>query len=192
MSQSTAVSLACAGSAQIAVPCAHALQGALTPKLLCCQSGQIDGCGVCDGDGASCPTQATVTFADTNPAPARRLTAAPSDPGRSLFRGSGRALQQISAGTEDAVERFRLCMCTPPLRPKRLVPLCAPVSLRTHAPPIRLLSAPLHVHGAAPPRTHAPARARCRRAPWSRALAAATAAPAARTAQQLGATCRPW
>ena len=41
------------------------LQGVLTPALLCCPSGNIDRCGVCDGDGTACPTLATVSFVNT-------------------------------------------------------------------------------------------------------------------------------
>lgn len=33
------------------------MQGTLTPALLCCPSGNVDGCGVCDGDGTQCATR---------------------------------------------------------------------------------------------------------------------------------------
>jgi hypothetical protein len=58
------------------------LQGELTPKLLCCQSGNVDRCGVCDGDGSSCPTAATVTFSNVGPdgsPTSRRLRALAAD-----------------------------------------------------------------------------------------------------------------
>ena len=35
-------------------------------QLLCCQSGNIDTCGVCDGDGGSCRTNATISFPTTS------------------------------------------------------------------------------------------------------------------------------
>jgi hypothetical protein len=57
--------------------CKFHLQGMLTPKLLCCESGMVDKCGVCDGDGTSCPTISTVQFKPLTPTSAsRRLTRA--------------------------------------------------------------------------------------------------------------------
>lgn len=48
----------------------------MTPSLLCCQSGSIDNCGVCDGDGSACQKVGIswLNIATSTAPPARKLT----------------------------------------------------------------------------------------------------------------------
>jgi hypothetical protein len=83
------------------------LQGMLTPKLLCCQSGRVDGCGVCDGDGSSCPLVATVQYSE------------PMNVSTGDASTVARRLRQVPAEYADVADRFKTCMCTTTRCPMR-------------------------------------------------------------------------
>jgi hypothetical protein len=136
---------------QVPIKCllVHA-QGSLTPKLLCCESGSVDKCGVCDGDGSTCPTISTVHFKPlSSSSGGRRLesralyattanevpsamalqiaTSQESEEADGMRRGGSRKmggtedsipafdvlrrLQNADFSIENAVERFKICIC---------------------------------------------------------------------------------
>lgn len=114
------------------------MQGSLTPSLLCCQSGNIDDCGVCDGDGSACPKAGSVamdTATSTSPT-SRKLThgsiasglrAGPHGSGSALLRldvadqlstmqhSHSRNVLAVEAQFTEIVAEFEACMCTVPL-----------------------------------------------------------------------------
>jgi hypothetical protein len=80
-------------------------QGVLTPKLTCCQSGFLDECGVCDGDGSACPTMGIVDYQPSSFQ--RRLS-------HSLSRSTLRQLSAIAPEFQAVADEFIPCMCMLP------------------------------------------------------------------------------
>ena len=115
------------------IPSETRMQGSMTPSLLCCQSGNIDDCGVCDGDGSACQKAGVVSIA-TIPSPTtRKLSQSSSidaqERGFSLEHQAGntqlesiqtipayhaRGVLSVWVGSEynDVVSEFQLCICT--------------------------------------------------------------------------------
>jgi hypothetical protein len=133
------------------INCKLHVQGILMPSLLCCESGMVDKCGVCDGDGTSCPTISTVYFKPLTSMPTgRRLTGtgthlkagsivpavargSTSHARPLVFSASAGITRQFAlregsgglaygsrrlhdASLNEAIERFKACMCTSLLR----------------------------------------------------------------------------
>lgn len=101
------------------------VQGSLTPSLLCCDSGNIDNCGVCDGDGSACEKTGIVSMSTTaSSLAARKLSRMTVDrtDGQSanLIRANAmpvagsvhaRHIQAFSSDYDDIVGEFKACMC---------------------------------------------------------------------------------
>jgi hypothetical protein len=107
----------------------------LTPKFLCCQSGFVDHCGVCDGDGTSCPTVAIVSFPKHDAATLRKLLDHPAffvAQSKAALADSDagplRQLHQIDPSLDAAVAAFTVCMCMPP-SPRSCSATCTKVIL---------------------------------------------------------------
>lgn len=105
----------------------------MTPSLFCCQSGNIDECGVCDGDGSACQKAGVVSIT-TVPSPATRklsqstaidaheeLLSIEHQAGsteleaiRTIPASHARDVLSTWAGSEynDVVSEFELCICT--------------------------------------------------------------------------------
>jgi hypothetical protein len=104
------------------------LQGSMTPSLLCCQSGHVDDCGVCDGDGSACPKVGRVSMdmpsgrrltqvilRDVHISPALEAGVAREKPKQGMHSIQTQNLVAVGSEFTDAVSQFETCMCTLPV-----------------------------------------------------------------------------
>lgn len=107
------------------------MQGSMTPSLLCCQSANIDACGVCDGDGSACQKAGVVSITYNQSPSARKLSqssaivadakissivqqtdTAQLESIHAVPASHARDVLAVGSEYDDVVAEFKLCVCT--------------------------------------------------------------------------------